>query len=259
MSTTLTELRDILQHTFSLIPSDQQLIILLDSLDQLQITDLQNLSIWLPRIYPSANVKCILSTIPEIEYERKMIDIHGLLKSLFDSDMIELKVPLLNEFLARQILDAWLDEDRRCLTPIQLDWLKSKLSSSYFLTPLFLSLIYDQTLSWHSFDTEPDQTFLAIKSTRDAIGYLYTQLGKKYGQVLFTRSMRYLQLSGGLSELELEDILSLDNTVLQSVYAHYLPPFGLFRLPSTLWIRIRNDMYKYLIEKEIDNVPCIYL
>ncbi|CAF1687643.1 unnamed protein product, partial [Adineta ricciae] len=46
--------------------------------------------------------------------------------------------------------------------------------------------------------------------------------------------------------------------ILQSVFAHYLPPLESFRLPSNLWIRIRNDMHKYLVEKDIDGVPCIY-
>jgi len=152
-----------------------------------------------------------------------------------------------------------LEQDRRCLTELQHEWLKPKLISNHYLTPLFLSLLYDQTLTWHSYDQIPDRAFLSIKQTRDAIGYLYNQLGIKHGQILFRRSMRYLQLSGGLNELEIEDILSLDDEVLQSIFVHYLPPFQLFRLPSTLWIRIRNDMHKYLVEKDIDNIPCIYL
>jgi hypothetical protein len=71
--------------------------------------------------------------------------------------------------------------------------------------------------------------------------------------------MAYLWLSGGLSEIELQDMLTADNAVLQAVFAHYLPPPNIFRLPSTLWIRIRNDMNKYLVEKEVDNTTIIYL
>ncbi|CAF4685549.1 unnamed protein product, partial [Rotaria sp. Silwood2] len=70
--------------------------------------------------------------------------------------------------------------------------------------------------------------------------------------------MTYLRLAGGLSESELEDILSADDKVLKSVFVHYLPPTNIFRLPSALWIRIRNDMHKYLIEKEVDNTLIIY-
>jgi hypothetical protein len=241
------------------IPKNEQLILLLDSIDQLEINDLKTLSKWLPTKFPSSNVKYIISTIPEIEIERETINIHQQLRTIYKNDLIEIEVNSFNENFAEQVLYSWLEQDRRCLTNIQHEWLKPKLTSHHFLTPLFLSLIYDQTLTWHSYDQIPDRDFLAIKQTSSAIGYLYNQLGIKHGQILFRRSMRYLQLSGGLSELEIEDILSLDDEILQSIFVHYLPPFNLFRLPSTLWIRIRNDMHKYLVEKDIDNIPCIYL
>ncbi|CAF4289904.1 unnamed protein product [Rotaria sp. Silwood2] len=125
-----------------------------------------------------------------------------------------------------------------------------------FFNITFSALLYDQTLTWHSFDHILDRAFLAIRHTSDAIGYLYNKLGVKHGQILFRRSMRCLQLSDGLSEFEIEDILSLDDEVLQSIFVHYLPPFKLFRIPSTLWIRVRNG--KHLLENDIDNIPCIY-
>jgi hypothetical protein len=236
-----------LENILITIPKNEQLILLLDSIDQLEIGDLRNLSKWLPTKFPSSNVKCIISTIPKIEIEREPID------------LIEIEVNSFDGNFAEQVLYFWLKQDHRCLTTIQHEWLKPKLTSNPFLTPLFLSLLYDQTLTWHSYDQIPDRNFLSIKQTCDAIGYLYNQLGLKHGPILFRRSMRYLQLSGGLNEHEIEDILSLDDEVLQSVFLHYLPPFQLFRLPSTLWIRIRNDMHKYLVEKDIDNIPCIYL
>jgi hypothetical protein len=255
----LDNVKENLENILKYIPKDEHILLLFDSIDQLQIVDLRNLSKWLPEKFPLSNVKCIISTIPEIEIERELIDIRQQLKAIYKHDLIEIEINTFDENIAEQVLHSWLEQDRRCLTPIQHEWLKPKFSLRHHLVPLFLSLLYDQTLTWHSYDQVPDKAFLAIKQTRDAIGYLYNQLGIKHGQVLFRRSMRYLQLSGGLSELEIEDILSLDDDVLQSVFVHYLPPFGLFRLPSNLWIRIRHDMHKYLIEKDIDNVPCVYL
>ncbi|CAF1109225.1 unnamed protein product [Adineta steineri] len=250
--------KEILENILLQIPKDEYLILLLDSIDQLQLVDLKNLSKWLPESFLSSNVKCIFSTIPEIEIERETIHIHTQLQTIYKNNLIEIEVKTFDENTVEQVLHSWLEQDRRCLTTIQHEWLKPKFSIRHYITPLFISLLYDQTLTWHSYDQIPDKAFLAIKNTNHAIGYLYNQLGIKHGQVLFRRSMRYIQLSGGLSELEIEDILSLDDDVLQSVFVHYLPPLGLFRLPSNLWIRIRNDMHKYLIEKDIDNVPCIY-
>lgn len=255
----IDNVKENLENILMNIPKNEQLILLLDSLDQLEINDLKNLSKWLPTKFPSSNVKYILSTIPDIEIERETINIRQQLQTIYQNNLIEIEVNSFDENTAEQVLYSWLEQDRRCLTDIQHEWLKPKFTSHHFITPLFLSLLYDQTLAWHSYDQVSDRAFLSIKHTSDAIGYLYKQLGKKHGEILFRRSMRHLQLSGGLNELEIEDILSLDDEVLQSVFLHYLPPFQLFRLPSTLWIRIRNDMHKYLVEKDIDNIPCIYL
>ena len=244
------------------IPQDEYLILLLDSIDQLQTVDLTNLSQWLPEKFPSlSNVKCIFSTIPDIEVgiERRTIEIFQQIKTIYKTGLTEIEIKPFDENTAEEVLHAWLKHDRRCLTSIQHEWLKPKLTRRHQIDPLFLSLLYDQTLTWHSYDQVADKAFLAIEYTSHAIEYLYKQLGMKHGQVLFQRSMHYLQLSGGLSELEIEDILSLDDEILQSVFIHYLPPLGLFRLPSNLWIRIRNDMHKYLVEKDIDGVPCVYL
>lgn len=96
-------------------------------------------------------------------------------------------------------------------------------------------------------------------TTKSAIKYLYACLSQKHGETLFYRTIAYLRQAGGLNETELEDMLSADDEVLQSIFVHYLPPLKVFRLPSNLWIRIRNDMSKYLVEKTVDDTPVIYL
>jgi hypothetical protein len=265
-STTIKELKQILQNLFTQIPSNEQLILLFDSIDQLQVED-YNCEKWLPINYPP-NIKCILSTIPVItegigeqKVEYKILD--GLISLFTDGILIEIKE--FDRDLAQQVVSSWLQRDSRRLSSLQMTWLQPKLEpynpnrGDPEPTPLFLSLVYQITQTWHSFNDKPDRDFLRIKTTQNAINYLYKQLSKKHGEILFKRAMTYLRLAGGLSEFELEDILSADDKVVQSVFVHYLPPTNLFRLPSTLWIRIRNDMHKYLIEKEIDNTLIIYL
>lgn len=55
-----------------------------------------------------------------------------------------------------------------------------------------------------------------------------------------------LQISArnGLSESELEDILSCDDDVLNDVYQYWKPP--LRRLPPLLMARLRTDLQQYL-------------
>ncbi|CAF3802489.1 unnamed protein product [Rotaria sordida] len=264
-STTIEELKKILQNLFTQIPNNEQLILLFDSIDQLQVED-YNCEKWLPINYPP-NIKCILSTIPVItegngeqKIEYKILD--GLISLFPDGTLIEIRE--FNRNLAQQVVYSWLERDGRRLSPLQMTWLQPKFESyspnrsDPEPTPLFLSLVYQITQTWRSFNDKPDRDFLKIHSTRDAINYLYNQLSKKHGDILFKRAMTYLRLAGGLSETELEDILSADDKVLQSIFVHYLPPTNIFRLPSTLWIRIRNDMHKYLIEKKIDSTLIIY-
>lgn len=60
----------------------------------------------------------------------------------------------------------------------------------------------------------------------------------------------------GISENELEDILSLDNEVLYEVFEFHAPPS--IRLPVALWSRIKHDLKGYLIEKDIDGSRLVY-
>ena len=263
---TLEELKGILQNLLIRIPIDEQLVLLFDSIDQLRVED-YDCEKWLPTTYPP-NIKFILSTIPVIttgsgeqEIQYRILD--GLTSLFTDGVLVEIRE--FNKNLAQKVVDSWLERDGRRLSSVQMAWLQPKLeahSSNWGdpePTPLFLSLVYQITRTWHSFNEKPDRDFLKMKTTQDAINYLYNKLCEKHGEVLFKSAMTYLKLAGGLSESELEDILSADDKVLRSVFIHYLPPSKLFRLPSTLWVRIRNDMQKYLVEKEIDSTPIISL
>ena len=65
------------------------------------------------------------------------------------------------------------------------------------------------------------------------------------------RAFGYLTASkNGLTELEMEDLLSLDDDVLNTVFEFHLPPIR--RLPSILWARIRADIVEYIVDREAD-------
>ena len=72
-------------------------------------------------------------------------------------------------------------------------------------------------------------------------------LGKQRAAFLLFKKVLQLLLSGyitasksGLSEAELEDLLSLDEKVLNDVFQYHIPPVR--RIPPLLWTRIRNDL-----------------
>ncbi len=65
----------------------------------------------------------------------------------------------------------------------------------------------------------------------------------------------YFILQRGLSETELEDLLSLDDVVLNDIYQYHLPPSR--RIPPLLWTRLRADLPGYLADNDADGVVVI--
>jgi hypothetical protein len=49
----------------------------------------------------------------------------------------------------------------------------------------------------------------------------------------------------GLSDEEMEDLLSLDDAVLDDVFEYWVPPIR--RIPPLLWIRLKSDLSDYLV------------
>ena len=62
--------------------------------------------------------------------------------------------------------------------------------------------------------------------------------------ILIFHNFRSFTAKHGLSEFELEDILSCDDDVLNDVYQFWTPPTR--RLPPLLIVRLRYDLNRYL-------------
>ena len=86
-----------------------------------------------------------------------------------------------------------------------------------------------------------------------SIMMLFERIEIQHGRLLVFHALAYITASkSGLSESELEDLISLDDKVLDDVYQYHLPPTR--RIPPLLWTRIRNDLPNYLSEREADGV-----
>ena len=61
-------------------------------------------------------------------------------------------------------------------------------------------------------------------------------------QVFVRHALSYLTCSdGGLTDIEMDDILSCDNDVLNEVYKYHDPPLeGTVRIPALLWARLKS-------------------
>ena len=117
--------------------------------------------------------------------------------------------------------------------------------------PLYLKLSFDRSLRWRSYSPE-DKTVLPL-TIKGIINGLFTSIERLHGECLVRRSLGYLTaVRFGLSDAEIEDILSSDDEVLNDVYQYWTPPIR--RVPPLLWVRIKSDLEAYVISRGADGV-----
>lgn len=161
----------------------------------------------------------------------------------------------------------------RDLTNYQWRLVSNAISSCSL--PIFVKLVFAEICRWRSY-TKPQDTHLAA-TVMDSIMMLFERIEKQvkvlvinfghtlplsrltahsapqHGRILVFHALAYITAAkSGLSESELEDLISLDDRVLDDVYQYHMPPVR--RIPPLLWTRIRNDLPNYLSEREADGV-----
>ena len=145
------------------------------------------------------------------------------------------------------ILDSWLKGAKRSLTAEQKQTVLDAFQKCPL--PLYLKLAFDEACRWKSY-TPSTGTALA-PTVRDIINALFERVERVHGKILVTHALGYVTASkNGLTEPELEDLLSLDDEVLNDVYQYWTPPVR--RLPPLLWIRIRAEIRDYLTDRGAD-------
>ncbi|KAK7479964.1 hypothetical protein BaRGS_00028791, partial [Batillaria attramentaria] len=236
---------ELLEETAS---ADFPVTLLLDSLDQLDPADNARQLTWLPTELP-AHVKVIVSTLPEEQYEAfpKLQAIYEGKKSSF------YEVPTLGDSDVSGILDQWLAASKRQLTPGQRSLVLSAFKQCPL--PLFLKLSFDTACRWRSFMSPSDTVLQA--TVRDSINVMFSELETMHGKTFVSRALGYLTVSrGGLTETELEDVLSCDDDVLNDVYTYWTPPVR--RLPPLLLVRLKADLGQYLVDRGADGVRVFF-
>ena len=164
------------------------------------------------------NVKFIYSTLPN----------HGdILERLKSKDNLKetnfLEVPSLTKSIVITILEDWLLKSKRSLSETQWQMLHDVFNRAT-LFPLYVKLIFDIVVKWTSFYI-PHNKFKSCLNIDSCIEYLFEILEKNHGKMLFSRTMIYMSsFKNGISESELEDILSIDDEVLSEIFEYHVPP-----------------------------------
>ncbi|XP_070204069.1 uncharacterized protein [Littorina saxatilis] len=243
------DLSDLLEETLVETASDQfPVTLLLDSLDQLDPANGARELSWLPTDLPP-HVRVIVSTLPEAQY-----DAFPKLQAMYQDDKSNFyQVPILGDNDVSGILDQWLAASKRQLTANQRQLVMDAFKSCPL--PLFLKLSFDTACKWRSYFL-PSHTVLQT-TVRDSINMMFAELEKSHGETLVSRALAYLTISqSGLTETELEDILSCDDDVLNDVYTFWTPPVR--RLPPLLLVRLKADLGQYLVDRGADGVGVFF-
>ncbi|KAL1773347.1 NACHT domain-containing and WD repeat-containing protein 1 isoform X1 [Sigmodon hispidus] len=218
----------------------ESLVLLLDSMDDLDSTCHSQKVSWLPLKCPP-KVHLILSTCSGQQV------LHTLQQTLQDPSAYW-EVQALSGCQGQEFIQLLLAAERRMLSPGQRDVLWASLPECGH--PGRLRLAFEEARKWASFTVPVPLATTAEEATHQ----LCIRLEETHGRLLVAHVLGYIVCSRyGLSEAELKDVLSLDDEVLQIVYQDWTPPSKeILRFPPLLWVRLRRDLGHCLTRKPVD-------
>jgi len=226
------------------IPTNSNVILFLDGLDQFFATDHARNLTWLPTKLPE-HVRLIVSTL-----QSEILSI--LKRKLPEANLVELKPMPLDE--GKKVIDLWLKDAGRQLQDHQWNEVVVKFSDCGL--PLYLKLAFEEARRWKSY-TEKTELNTDIPGM---FLNLFARLSSdaNHGKVLLSKALGYLGSSkNGLTEDELIDVLSYDKEVVEDFihYSFLLPPGE--RLPVVIWSRLYFDLEPYLTDRTANGTTLI--
>ena len=223
------------------IPPDLSLVLLLDSVNNLQPEFRAHQLGWLPRTLPR-NVKVVISC---------RLHEHGILTRI-KTEIIQnpancLEICEMSEEKAMMLILHWLQLEQMCVTNDQAEVIRKALQSCSL--PLYIRLLFEEVRKWRSFDTV-DGSSLGT-DCQSYLNHFFSTLELKHGATVVKHALAYLTASKtGLSDTEMEDLLSTDEDVLSAVYTDTIPATR--RCPPFVWARLSDDLDRFLVMKESD-------
>lgn len=226
------------------------LVIFLDALNDLSDEDGCMTLDWLP-LKLAKNVKLILSTTTGSRVMQQLSMKYPAAAAGADGSYRELLE--LEAAKCTHIVQSLLAKRGREISAEQ--WQVVEQALAHCSLPLFTQLLVEEVSQWRSY-TVVDVTALGT-SVQECINLLFSRLEKKHGVAIVAKIIAYITASrDGISETELEDVTSLDDHLLSSVFQFWEPPIR--RLPSMLLERFKNDIEVYLSTKQVSDVNVIY-
>ena len=167
-----------------------------------------------------------------------------VLQSILPSDAF-VEIPPLSRAESMLLLHVQLQSAGRTLTGFQR--FDASKAVNNCPVPLYVTLVAEHCSKWQStLFPSPHQVFQP--SVEELIVSFLEQLEVRHGHTLVSHALAVVTAAKeGVSESELEDILSCDEAVLDEFYQYWIPP--LRRVPPMLWLRVQADLDDYLVTR----------
>lgn len=226
-------------------------VLLIDSIDQMSdsFAERSRLS-FLEFIDPHPDTRIIVSCLADERdpITQRWLYCFGCDTRLKESEVPRLQVPGFSggegtDSDARFVLGQMLNKESRQLTPNQWTYLMKQVAVEP--TALYTRLAVRTVLHWRS----TDESYELKETVRGLINQILEHVEREYGQLLTRYALGFITFSvGGIKNDEMEDLLTLDDDVLDSVFQYHTP--NVRRLPSHVWLRLLDELSDLLVERD---------
>jgi WD40 repeat protein/energy-coupling factor transporter ATP-binding protein EcfA2 len=229
-----------------LLLRENPVVLLIDSVDQLSDDFLARSRLsFLDGVQPHPRTRIIISGLPD---EKDPVSGTWTYCYQCHTRCKESNVPMIyvssfsKGFEFQTVVSTMLQAKGRRLTEQQ--WAIVLEAAKPEPTALYGALVARIVELWTSFDTN-----LELKPTvKGLLHQTFDSLERQFGTILTRAALGLITFSvSGLTDNEIEDLLSMDDDVLNSVFQY--AKSSVRRLPSHVWLRLRGAMAGLLVER----------
>ena len=227
---------------------DRTLTLFIDSVDQLDDSNAGRRLDWLPVTGLSLHLRLVVSTLPDYPKEFQCLSLlRAKLQNAASQHSRMVEVETISE--PEAVLQHLLRLLGRTLTEAQrthvLEAFAKRTDADAAGTPLWLTIVAQAVAPWPSFG---GIRFPIKPAVRELIVDLFGRLEMSHGRALLRAAFAYITLAKhGVSETELNHLLSLEDAVLADVYEWWVPPVRV--IPPLLPTRLLTDLAPYLTRR----------
>ena len=185
----------------------QPIIVFFDCLETFFVDEHRNGGSWLPSPLP-VYCKVIVTFRQEQEDSQRAGEEQDFLRALTHSGENLLHLEKMGEQTADKMLRAWLKKSSRQLTNYQFRVLSN--ATRICSVPLFCKLLFAEACRWRSY--HPMELTTVPGNIEASISQMFDRAEAKFDRKLVQHAFSYItSAKTGISENELEDVLSLDD------------------------------------------------